>query len=102
MPEINNWVLFASNYTPALGKVIEVHLHNPKPVVVNRWERIRPSVRFPVSKFKPSIADDEPVRHALTLSQIKLDKIGLNEVGFVQEKSRPIITRVLRDWVQRS
>ena len=100
-PEIGSVVLFAANYQPCLGEVVEVQPHSQKPVVVNKYRPTRSSRDFLSAKFTPALADGDPEQRALTIPQIKVSGMRFDDAGYLDTPSRKRLSMTLKMWKLR-
>ena len=90
-------MLFAANYQPCLGKVIEVKTHSPKPIVVQVYRQVRASKDYVSAKFKDAdaVSDKDPEQHVLKLPQIKGMDLMMTDTTCLNTTSRLRVKKIL-------
>ena len=104
MPKEGSLVMYALNYDPRIGKVVEIREDLAKPVVVQIWKPKR-ARRGPTdlvtAKYSTDDTAEDPERTALSLAQIRMDCLHFDENDHLDRVSQKAVKKILKKWRKR-
>ena len=101
LPREGTFVLFAADYEPRVGKVMELHPAQRKPIVVQMWRPRQPPrgrADLSTAQYATRDAEDNPDRRSLTLAQVRLHNLHMTEEAKWEENSKVLVKKTLRLW----
>lgn len=105
LPTEGSIVLYASNYQPRVGKVLEVHPSLSKSVVVQVWKPKQPRHGHPDlanARYRTLDSPENPDRLSISPAQIRIDNLRFNEDDRFDQQSHSLVQGVLKGWKARS
>ena len=104
-PPEGSWILYASDYQPRIGKVLEIHPDLTRSVVVQVWKPKQPRRGTPdlaSARYKTYDSADNPDRQSISPAQIRIDNLQFGDDDRLDDKSRSLVQGILKKWKLRS
>ena len=104
MPKEETVVLYASDYQPRIGVVVDIREELAKPVIVQIWKpklRRGRSTDLVTAKYATQDTTEDPERASLSVSQIRRDCLHFDEDNRLDHVSQVAVRKALRKWQKR-
>ena len=104
LPPVGNMVLFAADYEPRVGKVMELRPTLVNQVVVQLWKPRQPRrgrADISTAKFATLDSPEDPCQRAISLNKIRIRNLHLNDAGTWDPPSQSAVKKALRLWQRR-
>ena len=103
LPKEGTFVLFAADYEPRVGKVIELRPDDRKQIVIQMWRPKRPRrgrAELSTAQYATRDSDSDPDRRSITLAQVRVTGLVLTEENVWDSSSRVLVRKALRYWTR--
>ena len=105
LPTEGSFLLYAADYQPRVGRVLEVHPTINKSVVVQVWRPKQPRngvADIANARYKTLDSEENPDRQSISPAQIRIDNLRFNDDDRFDSTSHALVQGVLRGWKSRS
>ena len=96
LPEVGQFVLFAADQHPRIGRVVSINTEAVKPITIHLWKPNKHCGTLDRANFRPSDSESGPDLMLIQGSQIKLVALQLDRIGKFTEQSRKKVYKLLR------
>ena len=104
LPDEGSYVLFAADYAPRIGRVVEKRPTQAKQLVVQMWRPKQPrsgKADLTTARYETRDSAEEPDRRSISMAQVKVMNLHLNEDQCLDPQSQIPVRKALKWWRRR-
>ena len=101
LPSEGTFVLFAADYEPRVGKVVEHRPDDRRQLVIQMWRPKRPrrgKANLSTAKYATRDSDSDPDRRSISLAQVRVTGLVLTDENVWDEPSRRLVKKAVKQW----
>ena len=96
IPDVGQFILFALEQKPRIGKVMSIDSETLKPISVHLWKPNKFCASLDQARFRPSMSESGPDLMIINPSQVRLAALALTSEGYLTTESQKRVRKTLR------